>query len=277
VKWKSGINIKDKVTNIFLVSKSNTLFIGKVLLEFPALPSTNLFALELLSKSKPIEGTVISAFDQTDGRGQIGSKWLGERGKNIAFSVILHPFFLKATRQFSLSQAIGLAVRDWAQAILGKQAHLKWPNDLYIGDRKAGGILIQNSICGAALQSSVVGIGVNVNQEVFDESLPNPTSLKIEAGGTEFDLETIRNLLFQHIEQRYLQLKTGQTEALAAAYRECLYGLGVSRLFQRADGSTFRGVVTGTTPTGLLCILDEQGNEGRFDLKAVRWTVDGGR
>lgn len=239
-------------------------------MEFPELPSTNLFALELLSKSKPIEGTVISVSYQTDGRGQIGSKWLGEPGKNIALSVILYPFFLKAVQQFSLSQAIALAVRDWAQAILGKPVHLKWPNDLYIGDRKAGGILIQNSIMGTSLQSSVVGIGVNVNQEFFDDTLPNPTSLKIEADGHEFDLEMLKNLLFQHLEQRYLQLKIGQLDVLAAAYRECLYGLGVSKLFQLQDGATFRGVITGTTPAGLLCILNEAGKEANFDLKAVR-------
>ena len=242
-------------------------------MEFPELPSTNLFALELLSKSKPIEGTVISTCDQTDGRGQIGSKWLGEPGKNIALSIILYPFFLKAMQQFSLSQAIALAVRDWMQALLGKPVHLKWPNDLYIGDRKAGGILIQNSIIGASWQSSVVGIGINVNQEYFDETLPNPTSLKIASGGPDFDLEAIKNQLFQHIEQRYLQLKNGRLELLAAAYCECLYGLGTPRLFQRPDGSTFNGVITGTTPAGLLCILDEHGKEATFDLKAVRFIV----
>ena len=240
-------------------------------MEFPALPSTNLFALELLSKSKPTEGTVISATDQTDGRGQIGSKWLAQPGKNIALSIILYPFFLKAVQQFSLSQAIALAVRDWMQAILDKPVHLKWPNDLYIGDRKAGGILIQNSIFGLSLQSSVVGIGINVNQESFDESLPNPTSLKIEAGGTEFDLDLLKNRLYEHIEQRYLQLRNGHTEALAAAYRECLYGLGIPRFFQRPDGSTFRGTITGTTASGLLCILDETKKETTFDLKAVRF------
>ncbi|NUO01486.1 MAG: biotin--[acetyl-CoA-carboxylase] ligase [Saprospiraceae bacterium] len=253
------------------MSNSNTLFIGKVLLEFPALPSTNLFALELLSKSKPTEGTVISASDQTDGRGQIGSKWLGEPGKNIALSIILYPFFLKATRQFSLSQAIALAVRDWAQEILEKKIHLKWPNDLYIGHRKAGGILIQNSILGQTLQSSVVGIGINVNQKNFDESLPNPTSFCIESNGLEFDLEMLKDRLYQHIEQRYLQLKNGQMDALAAAYHECLYGLGVNLGFERQDGSVFRGVITGTTPSGLLCIRDEYGTEAAFDLKAVRF------
>ncbi len=243
-------------------------------MEFPALPSTNLFALELLSKSKPTEGTVISVSYQTDGRGQIGSKWLGEPGKNIALSVILYPFFLKAVQQFSLSQAIALGVRDWAQAILEKPVHLKWPNDLYIGDRKAGGILIQNSIMGASLQSSVVGIGVNVNQDSFDQTLPNPTSLKIEAGGREFDLEMLKNLLFQHLEQRYLQLKTGLFDTLAADYRDCLYGLGNSKLFQRQDDTTFRGVITGTTPSGLLCILGEDGKEATFDLKAVRLVLE---
>ncbi len=260
-----------KVTNIFLLSNSNTLFIGKVLMEFPELPSTNLFATDLLSKSKPAEGTAISASFQTDGRGQIGSKWYGEPGKNLALSIILYPVFLSPVQQFFLSQAVALAVRDWLAETLEKPAHIKWPNDVYIGDLKIGGILIQNSISGTAMQSSVVGIGINVNQEVFDPSLPNPTSLKIEAGGREFDLKTVRDRLFQHLEQRYLQLKSGQTEALAAAYREGLYGLGIPGNFQRRDGSVFRGVITGTTLAGQLCVLDENGDESTFDLKAIQF------
>jgi len=256
------------------LSISNTLFVGKVLLEFQELPSTNLFALELLSKSRPAEGTAISAANQTEGRGQIGSKWLAEPGKNIALSIIFYPFFLKAVQQFSLSQAVALALHDWASALLSQPVYLKWPNDLYIGDRKAGGVLIQNAISGSTLQSSVVGIGVNVNQTVFDENLPNPTSLKLAGKGSDFDLQSLQQQLFQQLEYRYLQLKNGHAEAIATAYHERLYGLGLLKHFERADGSTFRGSICGTTDSGRLRIIDELGAEHTFDLKGVRMLHD---
>ncbi len=174
----------------------NTLFIGKVYLRFDELSSTNDHAAELLApehpshtKSKPAEGTVIRADSQSAGRGQFGSRWESAAGKNLTFSVILYPEWLEIEAQFYLSMAVALAVHNAVCEVYRGPlpVQIKWPNDLYLGDQKMGGILIQNSLSGARIQSSIIGIGLNVNQLHFDPDLPNPVSLA-SASGHAFDL-----------------------------------------------------------------------------------------
>jgi BirA family biotin operon repressor/biotin-[acetyl-CoA-carboxylase] ligase len=149
---------------------------------------------------------------------------------------------------------------------------LKWPNDLYLGPRKAGGILIQNSISGAFLQSSVVGIGLNVNQLEFDPALPNPTSLAAYLG-QPFDLDAVADRLFECLERRYLQLKSGQHAAIKAEYEQSLFRLGEPAQFVRsADDTSFEGIIRGVTESGRLRIQTAAGEEV-FDLKEVRYLL----
>ncbi|MCB0568411.1 MAG: biotin--[acetyl-CoA-carboxylase] ligase [Phaeodactylibacter sp.] len=242
---------------------------GKVLMEFPSLPSTNLYASELLSKSKPSEGTVISAGFQTEGRGQIGSRWESQAGLNITLSVILYPEFLPAAQQFSLNQAVALSVRDLAARYAKKPVYVKWPNDIYLGHRKVAGILLQNTLSSRGFQSCVAGLGINVNQESFSPALPNPTSLKLETG-RPYSLPELRTVLFQCLEQRYLQLKEGRFDSLNTEYLQFLYGLGHVALFERPDGERFRGKINGISPEGLLLVVAEGGQEDAYQLKAIK-------
>ena len=161
----------------------NTLFIGKVLLHFPILDSTNNHAANLLAKSTPMEGTVIFTTHQVAGKGQYGSSWESEAGKNITLSVILHPSFLAVHHQFMLNKAIALGIFDMiCQYINPSRVYLKWPNDLYIDNKKVGGILIQNSLKGSQINNSIIGIGLNINQTVFKGNAPNPTSFTLITG-----------------------------------------------------------------------------------------------
>ncbi|MBK7870858.1 MAG: biotin--[acetyl-CoA-carboxylase] ligase [Saprospiraceae bacterium] len=246
----------------------NTLFIGKVLLDFPELESTNLYALELLTKSKPIEGTVISTFQQTQGRGQIGSSWESEPHKNLSLSVILHPVFLPLHESFALNLAISLAVRDFIAKNVEKTTKVKWPNDIYVGNRKICGILIQNSIGNGLLQSSVVGIGVNVNQTSFSTNAPNATSLTLETART-FPLYDLIDDLCLFVEQRYLNLKkTTSFESLRQEYLQHLYRYGEESSFRRADGSVFQGSINDIMPSGKLLINSAFGEE-TFSIKEI--------
>ena len=124
----------------------NTLFIGKVLRHFPQLGSTNQYAVEIVSKSNPTEGTVISTFHQPAGRGQIGRKWESEPHKNLTLSIIFYPRFLAPTQQFILNQAISLGLVDFITKYIAKGVKVKWPNDIYVQDRKIAGILLQNTL-----------------------------------------------------------------------------------------------------------------------------------
>ncbi len=243
---------------------------GKVFLNFDTLPSTNEYALDLLAKSKPSEGTVISALHQTAGRGQYGSRWDSEGGKAITLSVIFRPVFLNISRQFDLNIAVALAVHD----ILRKNApdvdlHVKWPNDIYIGHKKLGGILIQNAISNKKIASSVVGIGLNINQKEFPPELPNPTSLLLSIG-REYDRDTLIQDLCKSLEARYLQLKAGKIEALKNDYYQALYNFQIPAKYERANGQQFVGIITGVSPEGRLCVLNERGVKEYFGLKEIK-------
>lgn len=258
----------------------NTLFTGKVYHRFDELPSTNDYAAELIAKSTPPEGTVVRAATQTAGRGQYGSRWESTPGLNLLLSVIYHPSWLETGAQFYLSMAVALSLHD-AVCDLPSTVHppsppvkIKWPNDLYIGDRKAGGILIQNTLSGQFLQSSVIGIGLNVNQLEFDPSLPNPTSPAL-AFGRDFDLEALAEHLLECLEQRYLQLKSGRQAEIKAEYERHLYRLDVPARFARPDGAEFTGVIRGVRADGRIRLEQEAGLEEVFDLKELRFMQNG--
>lgn len=248
--------------------KENTLFIGKVFQEFPVLPSTNLYALELLSKSKPSEGTVISAVRQTAGRGQIGSSWESEAGQNITISIILYPSFLPVGRQFFLTRAVALSVRDLVTKYTEKMVKVKWPNDIYIRSGKVAGTLIQTSVSSKGFQNCVVGVGLNVNQQVFPPGLPNPTSLSLETGRA-YELPPLIREYCHALERRYLQLRGGQEKALEEEYLEHLYGMGQMALFERPGGGRFTGQASGISEEGRLLIRHDEGIEA-FNLKEVK-------
>ncbi len=249
----------------------NTLFIGRILQQFAELGSTNEFAVNLISKSNPSEGTVISAYNQTNGRGQIGSKWVAEPGMNLTLSVILYPSFLEASRQFLLTQAIALGVFDCLNAYTDDRLALKWPNDIYHDDKKTGGILLQSGLKGSRLMWCVAGIGINANQINFNPSLPNPTSLKA-ISGADINLDELISKLCQHLEFRYLQLKNGHYEKIQSDYLQHCYRFMEESLFERPNSEVFSGKIIGVDPTGKLMIAHVSGEEA-FGMKEVRFVI----
>jgi BirA family biotin operon repressor/biotin-[acetyl-CoA-carboxylase] ligase len=248
---------------------SNNLFVGKVYHRFPELPSTNDLAAELLSKSRPPEGTVVRADNQTAGHGQFGSKWLSAAGQNLLVSVILYPSWLAVERQFELSMTAALALHDTARALYpdGRWS-VKWPNDLYEGDRKVAGILIKNSLSSGQIQNSIVGIGLNINQINFDPALPNPASLAL-VSGKNYDTDIAALKLFESLEKRYLQLKSGSGSAVRAGYEQVLYRKDILSVFERLPGgSRFSGTIRGVGQAGMLLV--ETAAVESFDLKQIR-------
>jgi BirA family biotin operon repressor/biotin-[acetyl-CoA-carboxylase] ligase len=250
----------------------NTLFTGKVYLRFDELTSTNDYAADWIAgrmdapaKNKPPEGAVVRADSQSAGRGQFGSQWESEAGKNLTLSVILYPGWLEATAQFYLNMAVSLALIP-----PDIPATVKWPNDIYIGDQKTAGILIRNSLSGGNLQSSVIGIGLNVNQQVFRSDAPNPTSLTL-AAGRQFDLDEVASALFERLESRYLQLKAGKRDAILEDYTASLHRINQPALYRRtAGGEPFTGIIRGVTTSGRL-LLDTEAGPETFDLKEIRF------
>ena len=228
----------------------------------------------LTAKTKPVEGTAISAREQTAGRGQIGRSWHATPGLNLTTSVIFYPRFLPADRQFRFSQAVSLAVADTVMAHLPHRAdavRIKWPNDIYVADRKIAGILIQNGVQGRHLGYSVAGIGLNVNETDFPAGLPNPTSLAREAG-RPFALESVANDLYRYLEQRYLAARSRRDEDDERRYGQLLYRMGRPSYFRREDGSRFRGTIVHVDARGRLLIDSERGREA-FALREVAFEI----
>ena len=138
-------------------------------------------------------GDAICAERQTAGRGQRGHTWSSEEGRNLMFSLVWEPRFLPVSEQFLLSEAVALALTDLFGGY-GIDARIKWTNDIYAGDRKLVGILIEHNLTGDRLSRTIVGIGVNVNQTRFDPSLPNPSSMCLETG-CEYDRQEVLHRL----------------------------------------------------------------------------------
>ena len=244
-----------------------TQIIGSTHIRLPQIGSTNQYALDMLAHTKPAEGTIISTPNQTAGKGQAANVWESEAGKNVSMSVILYPKFLQPREQFRLSQAVSLAIWDAVQDFVKEDVFIKWPNDIYIGEKKTCGLLIQNNINSNQILSSVIGIGLNVNQTQFSTKLPNPTSLSLELG-KDLDLELVFEKLFEKLNQYYLQLRTRNFDLLNKAYHQRLFGFRQMRSFQTPDNQRFKGQIIGTSPFGKLLIETETGVR-EFDMKEV--------
>lgn len=232
-------------------SLHNNICIGKVCIKLDEVDSTNSYAKQLLSKSKPSEGTVIFAHYQTGGRGQFGKTWESDRGKNLTFSIILYPSFIEAGKAHCLNQAVCLGLKDFAES-LDISVRIKWPNDIYYHDKKLAGVLIENGVMGGSLDYSIIGIGMNVNQTGFSPELPNPVSLKMIAGG-EFKTEELLNGMFPFIERRCEQLKNGHMREIKNEYEDSLYRLGEKRHYQTAT-ENFEGIICGVNDEGQLLV-----------------------
>jgi BirA family transcriptional regulator, biotin operon repressor / biotin---[acetyl-CoA-carboxylase] ligase len=244
---------------------ANTLFMGKNLVFVPECHSTNTLAHELTSSSL-LDGTVVITSNQTAGRGQRGNTWLVEPGMNLTFSLVLKPFFLAVSNQFFLNIFTSLAILDLLRDKLNAIVRIKWPNDLLAGGKKLCGILIENQILGQQVSKSVIGVGLNVNQQHF--SFPEATSMAAETGSL-FDLNATFALLLACMEQRYLQLREGKQEQLRSEYLAHLYRMNEEHAFS-TQSDRFTGRITGIDESGKLKV--ESGGETKsFGFQEIKF------
>jgi BirA family transcriptional regulator, biotin operon repressor / biotin---[acetyl-CoA-carboxylase] ligase len=245
---------------------ANTLFTGKNIVFVPECTSTNDLAINLLQSTYPAEGTVVITNHQTAGRGQRGNRWMTSAGENLTFSLILRPSFLPVKHQFMLTVITSLALHDLVTAKTSSRAHIKWPNDLLVDEKKICGVLIENQLLGHSISASVIGIGLNVNQIVND--LPTATSIA-QLTGHQHELEGVLHALLSQLEIRYLQLRQSQHPLLMNEYLGRLYRYQQSSLY-RAQGETFLGTIVGVDEWGKLKV--ETGGAIRtFDLKEIQY------
>lgn len=216
-------------------------------------------------------GDIITAEFQTNGRGQRGNRWSSRVGENLMLSLVLEPTFLHATRQFLLSEAVALGLVD-TLAEFGIGARIKWTNDIYVGDRKICGVLIEHDLRGAHLARTIVGIGLNVNQVEFDPALPNPTSMRLIAE-REFDREEVLQTLARKIMERYAQLAEGASEQLQSDYHALIYRRDEVHTYRLPDGTPFEGTIRCVEADGTLIVEHTDGSEQGYLFKQIEFVI----
>ena len=237
--------------------------------------STNTYLRSLNGGDPSYDYEVAVATFQTAGRGQKGNSWESEAGKNLLFSILAHPSSIKVQEQFYISEAIALAVSDSVMAAIGHEyapdVSVKWSNDIYWKDFKMAGILIENTLQGDRILDTVVGVGLDVNQEVFVSDAPNPISLK-NITGREFNLEDLlQNIIASFI--GYMELETPEQRAkVDALYRSRLYRREGYHKFRDENG-IFEACIEGIRPDGCLMLQTPAGQHRTYEFKQVQFIL----
>jgi len=236
-------------------------------------PSTNQYLFDLISKDDVDEGLVINTDDQTAGKGMGTNLWESEPGRNLSFSFLLQPEFIKPENQFVITQIVSLAILTVCQKSLKREdVKIKWPNDIYAGDKKLAGVLVQNIIKANKISHSVIGIGLNVNQEKFISDAPNPVSM-IQLSGIDFDKDKLLNEILFEIKQNYSRIRVYPVSSwLTSKYLENLYRINQSNYFTDKDGK-FKGEIVGISKYGQLRIKRSGGHIELYAYKEVEFEL----
>ncbi len=235
--------------------------------------STNNYAMAKTHAGLAKHGDAYFALHQTGGKGQRGKKWHTGNGQNIALSIVTAPARLSIDEQFKLSAAVALGCFDFFRNYAGDETKIKWPNDIYWRDRKAGGVLIENIIgrsdTGNNWKYAVVGIGINVNETVFEEGLKNPVSLK-QITGKNFDVMILAKELHQQVMKRMTEINTLPFEALLQEYNSHLFMANETVQLKKRN-IVFATTIKAVTENGQLATTDTVDNF--FDFGEVEWLL----
>jgi BirA family biotin operon repressor/biotin-[acetyl-CoA-carboxylase] ligase len=248
-----------------------TLFIGRNIIFLPQVNSTNSYAIEMLKNVNLAEGTLVHTAEQTAGRGQRGSVWKTEKTSNLTASLVLKPTFLDLKNQHYLYQISALACYDALAELLDSSQFdikIKWPNDILVNKQKIAGILIENTVSNSQLIWSVIGVGFNVNQTIFDEQY-NATSLKVLLE-KDVLVDSVLELFCKRFEKYYLQLKNNKFDQIKADYLNHFFRINSWMDFE-IDGEIKTMYVQGISDDGLLWLKDNYERSHFFDVKQLKW------
>jgi len=246
----------------------NSSIIGKNVIRLNSVESTNQYLSDLTQTNSLDEGSVILTLEQTKGRGQKGTEWNSESGKNLIISILLHPQFLLISDQFMLSKIAAISVLNTIRKFIPEshEIKIKWPNDIYVNHQKICGILIENSIQNSKLRQSIVGIGININQTEFDSNF-NATSL-INLINKETEIELVFQELCTQLNQFYNLLKSAQLNRINEIYQNELYLLNSWAKFNYGS-KLIEAMITGVDSSGKLQLLTKDNSRIAADLKEI--------
>ena len=229
--------------------------------------STNRYLKQLVREERPEEGSLVIADYQTEGRGQMGNSWYSGRGDNLLFSLLIYPRQLPANESFILSRVTSLALKNLLDSFTD-DIRIKWPNDIYWKDKKIAGILIENDIQGKEIDNTVIGIGLNVNQQIFPVDLANPVSLR-QITGIQHNREHLLELFMREFFLLYRDLQEGLKMDIEDEYMLDLYRVNDYYWFEDSKGR-FKAKIETVLSSGHLVLrtLDSD-EERRYPFKEV--------
>ncbi len=208
---------------------------------------------------------------QSAGKGMGSNTWESEAGKNLLFSILVHPEWLPITEQYLMSMAEALAIHETIVLFLGEEGRevtIKWPNDIYWQDKKLSGTRIDGNIQGSRLQDLIIGTGINVNQEVFTGTAPNPVSMKQITGKT-YSRDEILDKMLERFEHYAGVLKSGGKEEIMSAYHARLYRRTGFHRYEDKDG-VFEAEIVRVAANGILTLRTKEGEERKYEFKEVK-------
>ena len=233
--------------------------------------STNSYLRELIMREKEQpEGTVVITDYQTAGRGQKGNSWESERGKNLTFSILLHPNHIPPGKQFILSQLISIAIVKVLKES-DRYFSIKWPNDIYWKEKKIAGMLIEVDLTGSSLSNAIIGIGININQRHFKSDAPNPVSLT-QITGKEHNLSELLEKILDSIVDAYNKYSPDNEEEIRQKYMALLFrNKGVYPYLYGEE--IFNASIEGIEPNGQLILKKENGSIHTFAFKEISFVI----
>lgn len=234
--------------------------------------STNSFLRELNGGDASFDMELATTEFQTAGRGQKGNSWESEKSKNLLFSILLHPVYVKPSKQFCISEAIALAVvkslkEIVADELVAKDFSVKWPNDIYWKNKKIAGILIENELFGSTIRDCIVGVGININQQNFISDAPNPVSL-YNILGVNTNVEELLDTIIKQFVANVSMIENGQTALLHNEYMDSLFRRKGIYPYRDAD-SEFMATIKDVREDGRLILTDSDDKERIYEFKEV--------
>jgi BirA family biotin operon repressor/biotin-[acetyl-CoA-carboxylase] ligase len=242
-------------------------------IELQSVDSSNNYARERIHQRTAQHGMTFFAHEQVAGKGQRNKTWLSEKRSNLILSIVVQPHFLSVSKQFYLSACVAVAVHELFSQYAGNDTKIKWPNDLYWQDKKAGGILIENIIRNidpgnAQWEWAIAGIGININQTSFPSELQNPVSLK-QITGKKFDPVSLGKELCKKLDKYYQQLMNEDFENIYAHYISQLYKKDQIVRLKKGNRS-FDATIKTVSVSGQLIV--QHAVEEQFEFGEIEWT-----
>jgi BirA family biotin operon repressor/biotin-[acetyl-CoA-carboxylase] ligase len=240
------------------------------IIKLNAIESTN-FYLKKLAVEKDLESyTVVTANYQFAGRGQMGANWHSEIGKNLTFSILIKFETFEIAHQFYLSMAVSLGLLAAIRNHISSPLFVKWPNDILADKDKLAGILIENIVNGNAIKQTVIGIGLNVNQEQFPSTIGKVTSLK-KITGNSFDTDSLLESIVISIQNFVDYIERKEFQKLKDLYLKSLYKFEKPVMFEDAQGIVFLGKIVNVCEDGKLEVALEDEKTRKFNLKEIKF------